>query len=571
MVGAAGMSGFVSFLEISPTDSNQPRVARTSRQFPSPATASTGDWGPETTSDLPLSNESIEGGRGRHQQAPENIEHTHYSGVPLGDRNDEPGIPEQGIPETGIPITDISKRPSLESEQHERYKLAHQSGIPETGTPSSGIPDTGAPKSNLEATQRGIPETGIPYYSDIFESSDVRDASTADSGPPAAATTLHVDDKKGIPVSGVPLNPSTSYPRPHRVRRATRVQDGHSLGEQALYDALWQAGRPYSDDARIITLGYRNMSELARLTVNNCKANIQALIQKLAVAAAAPFSHSQGTTYIVYNFTTILQRRKAAGLTHCIRSRGVVFVDPESGTPITRPMHQKSGIPESGIPPRVGLPESGKSGVPYSDKEGVPETGSQRKENSTRQAEPKTSTSISVPERLATALQQLVAFFDGDAVTLLWNECQMRAPDCTTDEVLYFARQKASVCRNGKIQNPVGFLLTAVPKCFEGEAFHHFRAEQVRLNEEERKRKEAQEERSRLQTAELHREEELHRLAEQRLQALTTEEYQALHDTVRRELIRSWKNFSLLTEQAQELNIRSRMLREFREKKSQRT
>jgi hypothetical protein len=61
------------------------------------------------------------------------------------------------------------------------------------------------------------------------------------------------------------------------------------------------------------------------------------------------------------------------------------------------------------------------------------------------------------------------------------------------------------------------------------------------------------------------REEEFYRLAEQRLQALSTEEYQTLHDTVRGELIQSWKNFSLLTEPAQELNIRSRMRREFRE------
>jgi hypothetical protein len=37
--------------------------------------------------------------------------------------------------------------------------------------------------------------------------------------------------------------------------------------------------------------------------------------------------------------------------------------------------------------------------------------------------------------------------------------------------------------RAGRISNPVGFLLTAVPKCFSGDTFRFFREEQGRLRE----------------------------------------------------------------------------------------
>jgi hypothetical protein len=46
---------------------------------------------------------------------------------------------------------------------------------------------------------------------------------------------------------------------------------------------------------------------------------------------------------------------------------------------------------------------------------------------------------------------------------------------------------KAVIALNGKIQNPVGFLLTAVPKCFEGSAFAAYREEENRRKEEERR------------------------------------------------------------------------------------
>jgi hypothetical protein len=201
-------------------------------------------------------------------------------------------------------------------------ELPHLDFTVPPGTPEKARPATGAP---LSATPQ----------SDI------------------TGTPVSEDPALGIPVSPTPATPAAYpplLPRPAmRIRHATAAQDGHSFGEQALYDALWQHAHPHGPETRIITIGYRRMAELARLTVNNSKANIQALIQKLAVEEIASFTHSQGRTYLIYSCDAILRRRREAGLTHYIKSRGVVFVDPDTGAPLTARIRDKSGAPFSGI------------------------------------------------------------------------------------------------------------------------------------------------------------------------------------------------------------------------------
>ncbi len=210
---------------------------------------------------------------------------------------------------------------------------------------------TSAPEELPGATEAGTPFSGPPVTS-VPEPPSPVSAGTTESGTP----------QKGIPTAQPPTaEPPLYYPpvlsRPTaRIRRAASAQDGHSFGEQALYDALWQHGHPYAGDCRIITLGYRRMADLARLTVNNCKANIQSLIQKLAVEEVAGFTHSHGRTYLVHNPAAVLQRRRAAGLTHYIKSRGVVFVDPDTGEALTARIRDRSGIPFSGAP-SSGTPE----------------------------------------------------------------------------------------------------------------------------------------------------------------------------------------------------------------------
>jgi len=201
----------------------------------------------------------------------------------------------------------------------------------QTGTPDSPIPESVS-----------TPEAALPPTS---SDSGAPTSVTPDTVTPLTGTAL-----LGVPDSGVPepapapfAPPLGISPKP-RIRRALLLSDGHSYGEQALYDALWNHAQPSDPHTRLITIGYRTMSELARLTVNNCKANILALAAKLAVEEVASYSHSQGRTYRIYSPEATLQRRQAAGLTHIIKTRGVQFVHPDTGIPVSAVL--PTGAPE---------------------------------------------------------------------------------------------------------------------------------------------------------------------------------------------------------------------------------
>jgi hypothetical protein len=56
------------------------------------------------------------------------------------------------------------------------------------------------------------------------------------------------------------------------------------------------------------------------------------------------------------------------------------------------------------------------------------------------------------------------------------------------EEVIHFVHQKGSLVRqdrSGRIANAMGFLLTAVPKCFAGASFGQYREQQRQRHQEE--------------------------------------------------------------------------------------
>src|SRR5262249_36417350 len=95
------------------------------------------------------------------------------------------------------------------------------------------------------------------------------------------------------------------------------------------------------------------------------------------------YTHAHARTYLIYSFPAILERRKAAGFTHYIKSRGILFVDPESGKPLASSITRRdtpepglplSGIPESGIPPSTHESQIVKKGTPVSGGSGTPDS-----------------------------------------------------------------------------------------------------------------------------------------------------------------------------------------------------
>ncbi len=65
---------------------------------------------------------------------------------------------------------------------------------------------------------------------------------------------------------------------------------------------------------------------------------------------------------------------------------------------------------------------------------------------------------------------------DQRALAAMISACQVLVPDLTTEEINFFLREKGSIVRSSRsVENPTGFLLKVVPRCFEGDLFHEWR------------------------------------------------------------------------------------------------
>jgi hypothetical protein len=83
-----------------------------------------------------------------------------------------------------------------------------------------------------------------------------------------------------------------------------------------------------------------------------------------------------------------------------------------------------------------------------------------------------------------------LGLIDDDATRQLLRQCRLRAADCTVEEIAYFVTHKLRSV-NG-VHNPVGFILTAVPRHFENNG--HGPVRTFLREEEERRRRIRQEE-----------------------------------------------------------------------------
>jgi hypothetical protein len=132
------------------------------------------------------------------------------------------------------------------------------------------------------------------------------------------------DDEKRSPAARPPALPG----RQGRIRKATMAEDGHSLAEQAVYEVLWQAASPVGDLAdadRTIRIGYHRLAQMTRLSWVSVKANLRTLERKLAIEVTGSENSAtrEGKCYLVYSRSSILERRKQAGLEWVRRTRGV--------------------------------------------------------------------------------------------------------------------------------------------------------------------------------------------------------------------------------------------------------
>ena len=290
---------------------------------------------------------------------------------------------------------------------------------------------------------------------------------------------------------------STLLPRKLQIREAKLVQEGHTYGEQTVYEALWKHGTVVSESIRMITVGFLRMASIAGLAESNCKAAVAGLLEKLAIERLPDKNVTQGRTYRIHSWTAVLARRRAAGLTHVIKSRGVVFVDPRTGQQLTvaktlprRP--SESPGTKTGGPVSVGSVSSGQTPGQLAQSTAEVQSTSPIDVANRHTAQPQPFLAMSTSDLASRLRKDLDPAFDDSAAGRLWRECRSFVPDCTVDEILHFVGLKAQkIYRDRNIRNPIGLLLMSIPEFFTGSAVHELREQK---DTEEKQRRQMQEE-----------------------------------------------------------------------------
>jgi hypothetical protein len=375
-------------------------------------------------------------------------------------------------------FSDLFKIPTVAPEEAASNFDTPSKTISETGGPVSAGVVSEVRGSGLTTTRQSKPKTS----SNLHELRSTRANETGGSvsglsvlsgGAPLSGSAEAVPSEARPSETGGPVSdPEGSIipvplQRKLQIREAKLVQEGHTYGEQTVYEALWKHGTVVNEQVRLITIGFLRMASIAGLAESNCKVATAGLLEKLTVERLPDKNISQGRTYRVYNWTSVLARRKAAGLTHVIKSRGVIFVDPKTGAPLTAAKTQ----------PRRPKP------VPFRETDEVETGGGPVSLPSVSISDSPTQTEV-----LATRLrQELNAAFDDRAASRLWRECQKAVPDCNVDEIMHFVLLKGQqLHRDRNIRNPIGLLLMSVPDFFNGNAVHELRATKKSEQEQQR-------------------------------------------------------------------------------------
>jgi hypothetical protein len=247
--------------------------------------------------------------------------------------------------------------------------------------------------------------------------------------------------------------------RKRRVKPIRDVQDALTLAGQVLYKAMY--GAPDGAKSKTCTKGYRQLAAETHLDKDTVRYLISEFKDKDIVRETDTYDPDTrlAKTYEVLSYKAILQIWRDVGLVFvttgrrrpmfCTAEGKLLTLRPTVGTKPT--VSRMAGAKLDG--PTVGtiiMALPGRSEVLSSERQQSAE--------------------------VIQALQQITGNpVDQEAADRLIGNCSTEAPDCTIEEIVEFAWSKAFLCRSGKIENPIGFLITQVPKHFQGAALQAYR------------------------------------------------------------------------------------------------
>ena len=263
-----------------------------------------------------------------------------------------------------------------------------------------------------------------------------------------------------------------------RVKRIRLAQDVLNSAEESVYDTLWNvkgAVRTEGDTYRFTQAGYDYLMKKTRLSKKTVQRIIDRLIAKdfINIEQPADIYRRTATTYRVFSYRTVLDRQAAKRRFHAVKiGPGFLFARKVDDT--GRAFQNMTTVATSNS--STAASETTPTVVRNNLTTVVPET--------TRTID-KVNVDISSSDILAlrSALGNTLGIIDDEAIRKLFIQCRSRAGDCTIEEIAYIVSQKLRFVRN--IQNPVGFMLKAVPAHFENDGHLPIR-EILRQQAEER-------------------------------------------------------------------------------------
>jgi hypothetical protein len=236
-----------------------------------------------------------------------------------------------------------------------------------------------------------------------------------------------------------------------KVKPIRDVQDALTLAGQVLYKAMY--GAPDGAKSKSCTKGYRQLAAETHLDKDTVRDLIGEFKDKGIVRETGTYDPDtrSAKTYEVLSYKAILQIWRDADLLFVTTGRQRPMFCTAQGEPLTL-------RPTVGLEPTVTRRTEAKLGRPTVGP------------IATALGERQLATEV------IQALQQITGNpVDQEAADRLIGNCRTEAADCTVEEIMEVAWSKAFLCRSGKIENPIGFLITQVPKHFQREALQAYR------------------------------------------------------------------------------------------------
>jgi predicted transcriptional regulator len=315
-----------------------------------------------------------------------------------------------------------------------------------------------------------------------------------------AVGALKGEQAASLPPISLWLTESGEIVPASRVKRIRLAQDVLSPAEESVYDTLWGvksagATKEERENYRIVQAGYDFLIKRTRLSKKTIQRIIDRLLDKgfISIERPADIYQRSSTVYRVFAYRAVLDRQAQKGRFHVAKiGPGFVYVrevaDPRSqgglnlSTVVKTVPSTAGGFDPSTEPTFVAPTEDGEDLTTVATE--ATRFRQRREDSPPSSSEPGPSVSKTIVSgqdvetrevrELRGQLERYLGFIDDDATRQLLRQCRVRAADCRLEEIAYFVSHKMRTV-NG-IHNPVGFILTAVPRHFENQGHSSVRA-----------------------------------------------------------------------------------------------